>query len=66
MLGDIMAVLLRGHAIVLLHHDIVVRTERVVKLAVTGIEIDAPGSRVVMVHLHHAGKDTVVVLSQQL
>ena len=66
LLGDIIAVILRRHPVVLLHEDDVVLAERVVQLAVLRVKPHLARFGVVMVHLHHAREGAVVVLAQHL
>ena len=61
-----MAVVLRRHSVVLLHHDVVAFAERVVEFSVLCGEPHLASLRVVVVNLHHGSEDTVVVLTEQL
>ena len=40
--------------------------ERIVKTPAFVVEIDTPGSGIVMVNLHHGRKHTVIILAKQL
>ena len=64
--GYVVVIAAVRHTVKLLHHDDVILTERIVKLAILRIEIHLTRFRVVVVNLHHAGEDTVVVFAQEL
>ena len=65
-LGDIPVILCRRITVVLLHHDDITHSERVIQLAVSGIEPHLTRHWVVVVNLHHVREEPVAVLSQQL
>ena len=64
--GYVVVIAAVRHTVKLLHHDDVVAAERIVKLAILRIEIHLAAICIVVIHLHHAGEDTVVVLAQEL
>ena len=63
---NIVIVLRRGHTAETLHHQNIAAAERIVEHALLGVEVKPALHRVVVVHLHHAGEDDIVVLSPKL
>ena len=61
-----MVILLGRKTIILLHHNVITLAEGIVHTAFLGIEIYPATLSIVVIHLHHGGKDAVVVLAQQL
>ena len=65
-LGHVVVIAAVWHSVVLLHHDVIVLSERIVQLSPLRIEIYLTRLWVVMVNLHHASEDAVIVFSQEL
>ena len=66
LLRYVVVIFFARHPIVLLYHDAVIHTKRIVQLAVLRVEPHTPGCRVVVVHLQHGRKYTVVILAEHL
>ena len=64
--GNVIAVIFGRHTAVLLHNDDIIDPERIVQLSAIGLEVHLPVGSIVMIHLHHTGKDAVVVLAKHL
>ena len=65
-LGHIVVIAAVWHSVVLLYKDDVIFAERIVQLTILGIQVYLATLRVVVINLHHACEDAVVVLAQEL
>ena len=50
----------------MLHQDDVILAERIVQLAILGIQVYLTTLRVVVINLHHASEDAVVIFAKEL
>ena len=65
-LGHIVVIAAVGHSVVLLYKDDVILAERIVQLTILCIQVYLATLRVVVINLHHACEDAVVILAKEL